>query len=68
MRDDLRHKESLIGGLESKIRKIQLEQEEVREKERMMTTECEGLREKIRSKEDEKVESHNREERMQRQC
>ena len=68
MRDDLRHKESLIGGLESKIRKIQLEQEEVREKERMMTTECEGLREKIRCKEDEKVESHNREERMQRQC
>lgn len=34
----------------------------------MMTTECEGLREKIRSREDEKVESHNREERMQRQC
>jgi hypothetical protein len=32
----------------------------------MMTTECERLKEKIRSREDEKVESHNREERMQR--
>ena len=54
--------------MEAKIRKIGQEQEEVREKERMMTTECEGLREKIRCREDEKVESHNREERMQRQC
>jgi hypothetical protein len=34
----------------------------------MTSTECEGLKEKIRCREDEKIESHNREERMQRQC
>lgn len=68
MRDEVRHKDSLVAGLEAKIRKIGQEQEENREKERMITTECEGLREKIRCREDEKLESHNREERMQRQC
>jgi hypothetical protein len=30
----------------------------------MTSTECEGLKEKIRCREDEKIESHNREERM----
>jgi hypothetical protein len=68
MREEIRHKESVVAGLEARLRKIGAEQEEIREKERMMTTECEGLREKIRCKEDEKAESHNREERMQRQC
>jgi hypothetical protein len=46
------------------MRKIGQEQEEIREKERMTSTECEGLKEKIRCREDEKIESHNREERM----
>ena len=54
--------------MESKIRKIQKDQEDVREKEKMMTTECEGLKEKLRCKDDERHESHTREERMQRQC
>ena len=67
-KEEIRHKESLVAGLESKIRKIQKDQEDVREKEKMMTTECEGLKEKLRCKDDERHESHTREERMQRQC
>jgi hypothetical protein len=53
-KEEIRHKDSLVAGLESKIRKIQKEQEDIREKERMMTTECEGLKEKIRCKDDER--------------
>ena len=44
------------------------EEQELREKESFLTTEVEGLREKMRSKDEEKDQSHSREERMQRQC
>ena len=68
LKDELKHKDHQIGSLESRLRRLGQEEEDLRARERLMTTEVEGLRGKLREKDEERQEGYTREERINRQC
>jgi hypothetical protein len=58
-----------LTNAEARLRRLtEEEMERLKEKERWMETEIEGLKERARAKEEERQEGVNREERMHRQC
>lgn len=51
-----------------KCKRFSQEENELRQKEQFLATEVEDLRGKLRDKDEESLQVHTREERMQRQC
>ena len=68
LKGELESRDHKFCSLESKYKRTLEEENDLKEKEQFITTEMDGLKEKLRSKDEERQESFQREERMQRQC
>jgi len=68
LKAEVSSKDHQLTNLEQRCKRSAKEEQELKDREHHIAAELETLREKLRCKDEERQESAQREERMQRQC